>query len=200
MPKLNTLAVTLLGVVSYLGTTVAMLQSSAFVTAKAHEESEASVIGENYDASWNYNNPEIDLLIVDLARERKAIEQRKQELEDFAARLQNERHEINQVTQFVHQLQTQFDETVLYVKKNETANLKKLAKIYISMTPQGALSILKQFEDDQFVKILSFMKETEMAPILEALAKEGPESIHRAATLAERLRLTMQEATTASGR
>lgn len=197
MPKLNTLTVTMLGVFSYLGTTVALLQPSNFMPRAGHDDEESeerTIIGENHDASWNYNNPEIDRLIVDLHRERKKLEEQRQQLDALAARLQNERHEISEVTNLVHQMQIELDKSVLYIRKNEEANLKKLAKVYTSMTTKGGLTILKQFDDDQFVKILSFMKETDSAAILEALAKEGPENLHRAATLADNLRLTMQEA------
>jgi flagellar motility protein MotE (MotC chaperone) len=191
MPKLNSLTLALLGSLSYLGTTVALLQPGAiFPPPPVVEEAETHIIGENHDASWNYENPEIDRLIVDLSIQRKALEKRQGELDAWAGRLKNERHDL------VKQLQADFDKTVLYVGKNEEANLKKMAKVYTAMTPKSAMTILTQFDDDQLVRFISFMKETETAPLLEALMKEGPEGIHRAAMLAERLRLTMQDAPT----
>jgi len=201
MPRLNNLVVTLLGVLSYLGTTVALLQPSRLhLTPAPHGEEEEPplIVGENHDASWNYSNPEIDRLVVDLHRARAEVEKQRHELDALAARLQNERHEISQVTNLVHQMQADLDRSVLYIRKNEEANLKRLAKLYTAMTAKGALTILRQFEDDKIVKIFFFMKEADSAALIEALAKEGPENLHRAATLADRLRLTMQEAENAS--
>jgi hypothetical protein len=57
------------------------------------------------------------------------------------------------------------------------------------MTPDGAASILKEMTTDQMVKILVFMKESETGPLLEMLAKTGPDEARRVAEITERLRL-----------
>ena len=77
----------------------------------------------------------------------------------------------------------------LYIDEEETANLKKLAKTYAAMSPEGAASILKQMEDDQNVKILVFIKEGDSAPILEAFAKSGEADAKRVAMISERVRV-----------
>jgi len=100
-----------------------------------------------------------------------------------------ERAEINQVTQTVHQLQMQFDASVVRVREEEIANLKKLAKIHAAMSPEGAALILKEMTDDQIVKILVFMKDDDAAPILETMAKLGKDDSRRVAGLSERIRL-----------
>lgn len=195
MPKLNTLTVTLMGVLSYLGTTVAVLRPGALVPPPPPPaEPEEHIVGENYDASWNFDNPEINKLMTELQEERLRLAEQERGLKELQARLTNERAELTQVTQSVHRLQMQLDRSVVYIKRNESANLKRLAKLYTTMSPAGALDILEQFDDAMFVRILSFMKETESAALLEALAKEGPEKLNRAAVLADQLRLTMQEA------
>jgi flagellar motility protein MotE (MotC chaperone) len=141
--------------------------------------------------SWEFQNPELDQLVADLKKEKAALGQREQQLNDLATRLQAERLEINQVTQTVHQLQGELDRTVLRVQDEEIANLKKLARMYAAMTPDGAMAILRELDDPAVVKVMVFMKEEEAAPILEALSKRGDVDAKRAATISDRLRLTV---------
>jgi flagellar motility protein MotE (MotC chaperone) len=96
--------------------------------------------------------------------------------------------ELNQVTQKVFLMQKEFDKNVVKVKEAEVVNLKKLAKGYSLMDPQAAGNILKGLEEDQFVKILLFMKEAESAPILEALSKQGEEETKKAVKITDKLR------------
>lgn len=92
------------------------------------------------------------------------------------------------MTQQVGRIQTEFDRNVVRVREEETANLKRLAKIYAAMTPEGAVSILKEMKDDDIVKILAYMKDVETAPILELLAKPGVADAKRTAQISERLK------------
>jgi hypothetical protein len=64
------------------------------------------------------------------------------------------------------------------------------------MTPEGAAVILKQMEDDQIVKILLFMKDTETAPLLESFAKLSEVEAKRAALVSERLRTASKPVST----
>ena len=99
--------------------------------------------------------------------------------------------ELNQVTQTVHRLQRDFDATVLRVQDEETANLKKLAKLYAAMEPASAALVMKELDEPAIVKILLFMKDSEAAPILESLAKKGETDARRVASISERLRLAI---------
>jgi flagellar motility protein MotE (MotC chaperone) len=74
------------------------------------------------------------------------------------------------------------------VQEEEATNLKKLAKVYASMEVEGAASILKELNDEQIVKIMIFMKESETASIFETLAKRGKDEARRVALISERLR------------
>jgi len=134
-------------------------------------------------------NPEIEQMITEIKKEKAALADREQKLRQLEDRLLTERAEINQVTQTVHQLQKQFDASVVRVREEETANLKKLAKIHAAMSPEGAALILKEMTDDQIVKILVFMKDDDAAPILETMAKLGKDDSRRVAGLSERIRL-----------
>jgi flagellar motility protein MotE (MotC chaperone) len=112
-------------------------------------------------------------------------------LNEWASRLDHERNELNQLTNTVFKMQKEFDQSVAKVADEESANLKKIAKTYSLMEPEGAASIFKQMEDPAIVKIMLFMKEAETGPILTALARGGDSDAKRAADLTERLRLAV---------
>lgn len=147
--------------------------------------------------SWDYVNPEVDQLVEELKKERQTLAERSRQLDELAARLQAERNELNVVTQQVAQLQKEFDDTVVRVTEEETTNLKRLAKVYTSMSPEGAAVILKQLDETTIVKILTFMKDGETAPILETIAKLGDAEAKMAASISERLRLAVVRKPTA---
>ena len=182
---------TFAGTVLYLGTTVAVWKP---LVIERPATVVADFIGSSPGASWNFHNPEVDELIADVKKQRDELGAREHALNDLAARLQLERQEITVVTQTVARLQQDFDANVVRVKQEETANLKKLAKIYAAMTPESAAAILKELQDDDIVKIFAFMKESETAPIFELLAKAGTGDAKRAAHISERLRLCLSHA------
>lgn len=139
--------------------------------------------------SWEFSNPEADQLVNELKDEKKTVADRQQQLNEMAARLDAERAELSQATQSVRLLQNDFDKSVIRVQTDETANLKKLAKVYAEMDPQTAADVLAEMDDVAIVKIMVFLKNDETAGILEALAKKGQTQAHRAAMISDRLRL-----------
>ena len=184
----------LMGAVVYLGVTAVLLASS-----KSLHQSHAPAISESAGGrgpSWDFFNPEVDRLVSELNKEKQAVATREQQLNELATRLQAERAEINQVTQTVFRLQQEFDRTVLRVRDDEAANLKKLAKIYATMSPEGATTIIRLLEEEEIAKLLVFMTESEAAPLLESLAKMGEADAKRAAALSERLRKSIRRVTT----
>lgn len=182
----NRYVIVMIAVISYLATSVVLLLSQRWMTHPAHT---GDFVPKPYAGpSWSYINPELDQMLAELRRERESLSQREQQLNDLAVRLQAERQEINQVTQTVHRMQMELENLVLKVKEEEAPNLKKLAKLYSSMTPEGAAGIVRELPDDSIVKIFTTMREAEVAPILEQLAKTSPIEAKRAALLTERLR------------
>jgi flagellar motility protein MotE (MotC chaperone) len=141
--------------------------------------------------SWEFSNPELDQLVSELTREKAALAERARQLDELAARLEAEKLELTTVTQTVHRLQRDLDDTLVRVAEEETANLKKLAKVYAAMSPDGAAGILKQLEQSSIVKIMLYMKEDETAPVLEALAGLGDAESKLAADISERLRIAV---------
>jgi flagellar motility protein MotE (MotC chaperone) len=143
--------------------------------------------------SWEFTNPEADQLIADLKLEKKSLAMREQQLDDLAARLQAERAELGSVTQSVRQLQTEFDKSVIRVKGDEVVNLKKLAKMYSDMSPESAANVLAELDNSAVVRIFVYLKDSEAAGILEALAKRSPADSRRAAEISEQLRLSSHD-------
>jgi flagellar motility protein MotE (MotC chaperone) len=143
--------------------------------------------------SWAYQNPEADLLIAELKKEKEALAAKEKDLNDLASRLQTERAELNQLTQMVHQVQAEFDRNVIRVRDQESANLKRLAKMYSTMTPDGAAAVFKALDDSTLVKVLTCMKDTETAAILEVMARQGEAQAKRVAAISEHLRLSLAE-------
>ena len=183
----------LLGAAVYLGVTAVLLASSKTL-GQSHSPAPIEPAGGT-GASWDFSNPEVDRLISELNKEKQAVAAREQQLNELATRLQAERAEINQVTQTVFRLQQEFDRNVLRVREDEAANLKKLAKMYATMTPEGATTIVRQLEDEEIAKLLVIMKESEAAPLLENLARLGEAEAKRAAALSERLRKSIRRVT-----
>jgi flagellar motility protein MotE (MotC chaperone) len=177
----------LISAVVYLGATVAFWKTPTLPPVVAPITGiQAHLTGP----SWDFINPEADQLIAELKAEKDALGKKEKDLNDLSERLQEERAELNLVTQSVRQLQINFDQNVLRISDEETANLKKLAKVYADMDPVNASKILEEMDDTSIIKIMVFMKDVETAAIWEAMAKGGEEDAKRAAMLSDRLRLT----------
>jgi flagellar motility protein MotE (MotC chaperone) len=178
----------LVSVVFYLGATVAFWKTPTPPSSPTLTKS-AAAREKRAGPSWDFTNPEADQLIAELKTEKKSLGKKEQELNDLMLRLQAERSELNLVTQSVRQLQLDFDQNVLRISEEETANLKKLAKVYADMEPANAAKVLEEMDDTSIIKIMVFMKDMETAAIWEAMAKTGQPEAKRAALLSDRLRL-----------
>lgn len=178
---------TLIGAGLYVGSTFIFWKMPTPATHAKTADTPSRQIGP----SWDFLNPEADQLMAELRLEKKALEKREMELNEMSLRLQSEKAEMNQVTQAVHQTQLEFDKVVLRVFEEETANLKKLAKVYAAMSPDGAANIMSAMDDASIVKIMLFMKDPETAVVLEALTKKNPANAKRAADLSERVRTSV---------
>src|SRR5208337_3062857 len=86
--------------------------------------------------SWTFQNPELEQVMSDLSTEREALRLRASQLDELQSRLEAERQEICVVTQTVFRLRAELDSTVTRVTQEEAVNLKKLAKVYATMSPE----------------------------------------------------------------
>jgi flagellar motility protein MotE (MotC chaperone) len=110
---------------------------------------------------------------------------------------------LARATNAVVQLQRDFEAAVkrlkdeqLRITEEEQVNLKKLAKLYTTMTPEGAAAVLKETPDDTLVKLMAVMKESEIAPILETLTQRSPAEAKRVALVTDRYRLLQSRTST----
>ena len=181
-------AITLGGIAFLL--TMAALLKGALEARPIRVEPVSMIPTEKF---WTETNPEVDLLLRELRREKEELEKKAELLSDLETRLAAERAEINTITQRVHQMQLEFDANVVRVEEAETANLKKLARVYAAMTPEGASAILNEMEDASIVKILMFMKEAESAPLLESLSTLGEMQARRVALISEQIRKSIAD-------
>lgn len=191
--KSKWLIIIIAGAVSYIGTTLFLLTRANLNPLKQKENVQFVGSYENIRASWNFHNPELDQLIDELKKEKVNLAGRQKELNELELRLKTEYAELLQLTQTVWQLKQDFDREVIKVKEDEQSNLKKLARIYSTMAPDNAAKILNELTDEMIVKVLVFMKESESAPILEAMGKNNPADTKRAALITEKLRLASQK-------
>lgn len=183
------LVASILGLVLYVVTT-AMVWKPAPRQAAVAAETNADIVARAKSAvpSWEYQNPDADMMIEELKKEKQALDKREKDLNALAERLQAERMEINIVTQSVFRMQKEFDANIARVTAEEAVNIKKLAKTYAAMSPEGAAVIMKELDDTMLVKILAALKESESAPIIEILGGQGDAEAKRMALITDRLR------------
>ena len=140
--------VCLIGCMTYLGCTLAFLNPGKIHPVQAAEpKSEEELAHSNVPVltgpSWEFNNPEVDQIISELRAEKETLAEKEKTLKDLEARLKADRKELMTATQTVHRLQAEFDRNVTRVREEETANLKRLAKLYATMSPDGAATVMR---------------------------------------------------------
>lgn len=183
------LVASILGLVLYVVTTAMVWKPAPRQNTDAGKTN-ADIVAMSKSAvpSWEYQNPDADMMIEELKKEKQALDKREKDLNALAERLQAERMEINIVTQSVFRMQKEFDANIARVTAEEAGNIKKLAKTYAAMSPEGAAVIMKELDDIMLVKILAALKESESAPIIEILGGQGDAEAKRMALITDRLR------------
>src|SRR6476659_5323281 len=110
----------LLGSALYLGVTGYLLTAAR---GFLHAASAPAAETENTSGpSWEFFNPEMDRLMTELAKEKKTVATREEQLNELSTRLEAERAEINIVLQSVQRMQKEIDKNVVRVSEEETAN------------------------------------------------------------------------------
>lgn len=186
--------VMLLGGLLYLGTTSAVLLQNkasfkpAVPAAAATNRPPPNVRGP----SWEFFNPDLEDMVKELKERKDTLDNREKELNLYAARLKAEKAEIGQITRQIEEMRKNFDDSIIRVREDEQANLKKLAKNYAQMDPPTAAQVMAGLDDITLVKVLMFMKDSQSGPILNLIAGKSPASAKRVAQASERLRLSQQ--------
>ena len=184
----STWTVPVAGGLLYLATTFSLIRPGEFSRPALTVEADSSSADE---PSWNFKNPEFEQWVQEIKQEREALSQRAQQLQELQKRLDAERVEILSVTQTVHQLQMEFDKSIVRIKEQELDNLKRQTKIVGSMSPEGAAAMLNEMPEDQTVSVLFMLKPDAASLILDTLSKMGKTEAKRAAELTERLKVVL---------
>jgi len=182
--------VAMVGSGTYLGTTLFCFNTARLSLVQPGQD--VSDPRPSVSESWTFLNPDLDRMIAELKRERDALATREQQLKDLEARLGSERQEIRVAADVVDRIQREFNETILSIRQEEIPNLKKLAKIYTAMSPEGAANILKEQTDEEILKVLFYLQASEAGPILETFGRLGASTAQRAAQLTDRLRRSLE--------
>jgi flagellar motility protein MotE (MotC chaperone) len=205
MNKLKVLAsppvVAVLGIV--LGTLTglgAFWRAAEGLVAAAIAAVPHSPVDEAKAQGWDFWTIEIDGLASELKEERARLRQQADLLNQRAARLSAEQQELSKLRSEIEGMRAEIGRKIVEVTADESKNLRALAQTYATLTPKGAVAILREMDDITVVKILSLMKSETVAPIFEEMAKTAsPDGTlaKRAALLSEKLRL-MKSAKSAS--
>jgi flagellar motility protein MotE (MotC chaperone) len=152
--------------------------------------------GEPARFYWDFWTPEIDTFVEDLKAQRLAFEERKADLANFAARLEAERLELEGSRRILESMREDLEARIVEVSLSEQRNLKSLSQTYSNLSPEAALKILREMDDEVVVKILMHMKPDVVGAIFEQMTMETDDTgvlVKRAALLSNRLRLARRE-------
>ena len=150
---------------------------------------------------WDFWTIEIDNLSNELKEERVRLRKQAELLDQRAARLAAEEKEFAKLRADVEGLRRQIAEKVIEITTDEAKNIRTLASTYTSLTPRGAVAILREMDDATAVKILSLMKPEVVGAIFEEMSRgTGADNAlpRRAALLSEKLRLMKAKAASPS--
>jgi flagellar motility protein MotE (MotC chaperone) len=176
---------TLAGCLVYLGVTAALMHPGHLEGVREQLAAPAERSASD-DPSWKFRNPELDLWIAEIQREREALGARSQQLRELQIRLEAERLELSNITQHVARLQADFDRNVLRIADQEAENLKRQARVFSAMSPEAVANLVRQMPEDDAAKILFLMKSDEVSAVLEALNGLGPAGAQRAADISKK--------------
>ncbi|RKX35756.1 MAG: hypothetical protein DRP71_02455 [Verrucomicrobia bacterium] len=187
----------LLAVALFFGCQAALI-NGFFSTGHEDESVHTAEIepGEPARFYWDFWTPEIDTFVEDLKTQRLAFEERKAELASFAARLQAEKLELENSRRILESMRGNLEARIVEVSLSEQRNLKALSQTYSNISPEAALKILREMDDEVVVKILMHMKPDVVGAIFEQMTMEPDGAgvlVKRAAHLSNRLRLARRE-------
>jgi len=164
------------------------------LTASAQKQSQAPKPVDDSTIYWSFRTGEIENLADDLRHQKSALARREHELKAIESRMLIEKDEIKRLQEEFQQVHEVFSARIIEVQQSELKNLKTLSNTYASLTPQAAVAVLVEMDDDLSAKILSMMKSEVVAAIFEEMATSGSQkgaSPKRVADLSNRLRLQL---------
>lgn len=140
---------------------------------------------------WNFHTGEIEALIADLKDEKEQLDFREGEIATMQARLEAERAEIERLREEVASERKRLSTFITEIATAEEENLKTLATTYAALSPEAAVSVFDELEDEFVVKLLYLMKPDLVASLFEQMTggRRGASQADRVARLSRMLRL-----------
>jgi flagellar motility protein MotE (MotC chaperone) len=151
---------------------------------------------------WDFWTLESGTLSEELLKERKAVQERANDLDTWQKQLETEKAELIRVREQIEAIRDEIDKTVITLMDSEKPNIKALSRSYAAMKPPQAVAIFRKTNDEIVVKILSLMKPDTVAIILAEMASEARTAqgqsdetmgSARAARITEMMRLIKKE-------
>lgn len=102
-----------------------------------------------------------------MKKKEEALNERDAQLRQAENNLKLEREALEKISKEIQAMKTQLDARILVIDTSQDANIQQLAKLYSSMTAEGAAKLLAPLEVDEIARIIRKMKETRSSKILE---------------------------------
>ncbi len=166
------------------------LQNREAVTRIVAEPTPAKAIDPDF-VYWGFRSNEIDKLIEELWTQRESLQEREKQIALEEARMQDERNELERMREEIRTYRKELSDSLIEVEQRELTHLRNEVAIYSNMSPENIVTILRQKDDREIVKLLSLMKPDAVAKIIEEMIKSGEankDSAGRAARLLEQLK------------
>ena len=161
----------ILGGLIYIGVTMWTLYYSVGKWKfKPNQKADGTQIGmtPNLDGeSWNYRNPELELLVQELKKSKYDIKKEKEDLELLQKRVQKDIDQLSSITNRMRNLQDKFERSATTLTKNEEQNLNRLLGLFKTLEPEQIGTILEEMSDEKIAKIFSLLKPAEFGPVVE---------------------------------
>ncbi|MGD0088795.1 MAG: hypothetical protein ABSE73_02640 [Planctomycetota bacterium] len=133
-------------------------------------------------------------MIVDVQKQRAALEQREKELAARAAQLDQDRTKLDELKAEMNKVEERVKSAAIQMDSDEQHNMKRLAKIWAQMETNEVASLIKGLDPEVVAKVIANMQERQAAPILGAIATL-PNSERMASEVVERLKRIKQAET-----
>jgi flagellar motility protein MotE (MotC chaperone) len=165
----------------------ALRVATAARAARVREEAQTVALSRSWD-TWTIR---VDGLAEELAHEKARLADEAKALDLRATRLASERQELDRLRVTLENFRKSISTQLVETQAGELKNLRMLAQTYSTLTPHGAVSIIRELDDATAVKILALMKPDVIAPILDDMAANTTwaADARRAAALSDKLRL-----------
>ncbi|MBN2145000.1 MAG: hypothetical protein JW774_10285 [Candidatus Aureabacteria bacterium] len=135
---------------------------------------------------------QVDELASKLIEKEKNLMTREENLQLRESRFKEREEQLvarqKEVEDMLQKMTVYINEAMPLITDTEKKNLKKMARMFETLSPENANPMIAQMPDDTVVSILSYMKPRNSAKLLGNYASVNSEHARRAAKLAEMLK------------